>query len=116
MKKLSKGAFLLRKGEQMSIEGQLQEQTRTRVREPKRYHVIMHNDDFTPMDFVVLLLEQIFHKEEPEAVRLMYMVHRSGKAAVGIYPYDIAVTKVQAGMSMARAQGYPFRLTVEEVG
>lgn len=100
----------------MSLQGQLQEKTKTRVREPRRYHVVMHNDDFTPMDFVVLLLEQIFHKEEPEAVRLMYMVHRSGKAVVGTYSYDIAVTKVQAGMSMARAQGFPFRLTVEEAG
>lgn len=100
----------------MSLQGQLQEKTKTRVREPRLYQVIMHNDDFTPMDFVVLLLEQIFHKEEPEAIRLMYMVHRSGRAAVGTYSYDIAVTKAQAGMSMARAQGYPFRLTVEEAG
>ena len=98
----------------MSLQGQFQEKTKTRVREPRRYHVIMHNDDFTSMDFVVSLLQQIFHKEEPEAVRLMYMVHRSGKAVVGSYPYDIAVTKAQAGMSMARAQGFPFRLTVEE--
>lgn len=100
----------------MSLQGEVQEKIRQKVKEPKLYHVIMHNDDFTPMDFVVALLEQIFHKEEPEAVRLMYMVHRSGRAAVGTYPYDIAVTKAQAGMSMAREQGFPFRLTVEEVG
>ena len=98
----------------MSLQGEVQEKTRPKVREPKFYQVIMHNDDFTPMDFVVLLLEQIFHKEEPEAIRLMYTVHRSGKAAVGTYPYDIAVTKAQVGISMARAQGFPFRLTVEE--
>ena len=100
----------------MAVKESGREQTKERIRVPRQYQVLIYNDDFTPMDFVVLLLEQIFHKEEPEAVRLMYMVHRSGKAAVGIYPYDIAVTKVQAGMSMARAQGYPFRLTVEEVG
>ncbi len=98
----------------MSLQGEVQEKTRQKVKEPKFYHVIMHNDDFTPMDFVVALLEQIFHKEEPEAVRLMYMVHRSGRAAVGTYPYDIAVTKAQTGMAMAREQGFPFRLTVEE--
>lgn len=100
----------------MSLQGEVQEKTKQKVREPKLYHVIMHNDDFTPMDFVVLLLQQIFHKEEPEAVRLMYTVHRSGKAAVGTYSYDIAITKAQAAMSAARAQGFPFRLTVEEVG
>lgn len=99
----------------MSLQGEVQEKTRQKVKEPKFYHVIMHNDDFTPMDFVVALLEQIFHKEEPEAVRLMYMVHRSGRAAVGTYPYDIAVTKAQTGMAMAREQGFPFHLTVEEV-
>ena len=98
----------------MSLQGEVQEKTRQKVKEPKFYHVNMHNDDFTPMDFVVALLEQIFHKEEPEAVRLMYMVHRSGRAAVGTYPYDIAVTKAQTGMAMAREQGFPFRLTVEE--
>ena len=98
----------------MSLQGEVQEKTRQKVKEPKFYHVMMQNDDFTPMDFVVALLEQIFHKEEPEAVRLMYMVHRSGRAAVGTYPYDIAVTKAQTGMAMAREQGFPFRLTVEE--
>ena len=114
MKKLSKGAFLLRKGEQMSIEGQLQEQTRTRVREPKRYHVIMHNDDFTPMDFVVEILIQIFNKGYEDAVTLMMTVHKSHRAVVGVYPFDIAQTKVNAAMFRAKEEGYPFRVTCEE--
>ncbi len=99
----------------MPLQEGFQEKTKTRVKEPHFYQVIMHNDDFTTMDFVVSLLQEIFHKEEPEAVRLMYRVHHSGQAVVGRYPYDIAVTKAQAGMSMARAQGFPFRLTVEEI-
>jgi Uncharacterized conserved protein len=74
----------------------------------------MHNDDFTSMEFVVEILMDIFHKNEAEAERLMLMVHESGKAAVGSYPYDLAVTKVQAAAARAKEEGFPFRMTVEE--
>ena len=99
----------------MSVKGESLEKTRINIREPKHYRVIMHNDDFTSMDFVVEILMDIFHKEEAEAQRLMLMVHESGRAAVGAYPYDIAVTKVQAATARAKEEGYPFRMTVEEV-
>lgn len=98
----------------MSIQGETREKTRINIREPKHFRVIMHNDDFTSMDFVVGILIDIFHKDEAEAQRLMLMVHKSGRAAVGAYPYDIAVTKVQAAMSRAKEEGFPFRMTVEE--
>lgn len=98
----------------MSVQGQTREKTRINIREPRHYRVVMHNDDFTPMDFVVDILIDIFHKGVPEAERLMLMVHESGRAAVGSYPYDIAVTKVQTALARAREQGYPFRMTVEE--
>lgn len=98
----------------MSVQGETREKTRINLREPKHYRVIMHNDDFTSMEFVVEILVDIFHKEEAEAERLMLMVHESGRAAVGTYPYDIAVTKVQAALSRAEKKGYPFRMTVEE--
>ena len=98
----------------MSIKGETREKTRIDIREPKRYRVIMHNDDFTSMEFVVEILMDIFHKNAMEAERLMLMVHESGKAAVGSYPYDIAVTKVQAATARAKEEGFPFRLTVEE--
>ena len=99
----------------MSVQGETREKTRIRIKEPKHYRVIMHNDDFTSMDFVVEIMMDIFHKEEAEAQRLMLMVHESGRAAVGAYPYDIAVTKVQAATARAKEEGYPFRMTVEEV-
>ena len=98
----------------MSIQGETREKTRINIREPKHYQVIMHNDDFTSMEFVVEILMDIFHKNEPEAERLMLMVHNSGKAAVGAYPYDIAMTKVQTAMARPRQEGFPFRLTIEE--
>ncbi len=98
----------------MSVQGETKERTRLRIREPRHYRVVMHNDDFTPMDFVVEILISIFHKNEVEAERLMLMVHESGKAAIGSYPYDIAVTKVQAAAAKAKEAGYPFRMTVEE--
>jgi len=98
----------------MSVQGETREKTRIHLREPKHYRVIMHNDDFTSMEFVVEILMDIFHKEEAEAERLMLMVHESGRAAVGTYPYDIAVTKVQAAEVRARREGFPFRMTVEE--
>ena len=98
----------------MSVQGETREKTRIDIREPKHYRVIMHNDDFTSMEFVVEILMDIFHKNEIEAERLMLMVHESGKAAVGSYPYDIAVTKVQAAAARAKEEGFPFRMTVEE--
>lgn len=98
----------------MSVQGETREKTRINIREPKRYKVIMHNDDFTPMDFVVEILIDIFHKDLLEAERLMMMVHESGRACVGIYNYDISVTKIQTASERARQEGFPFRMTVEE--
>lgn len=98
----------------MSVQGETSEKIRIDIREPKHYQVIMHNDDFTSMEFVVEILIDIFRKDQIEAERLMIMVHESGKAAVGSYPYDIAVTKVQVATARAKEKGFPFRLTVEE--
>ena len=108
------GSFWNKEHEIMSVQGETREKTRVNIREPKHYQVIMHNDDFTSMDFVVDILMCIFHKEEAEANRLMLMVHEKGRAAVGVYPYDIAVTQVQAATAKAREEGFPFRMTVEE--
>jgi ATP-dependent Clp protease adaptor protein ClpS len=92
---------------------QLRERQRTDLREPQRYKVIIYNDDFTTMEFVVTVLVQVFLKSEEEAEALMLQVHHSDKAVVGIYSYDIAVSKMRKATSMAREQGYPLRLTVE---
>lgn len=92
---------------------QLRERQRTDLREPQRYKVIIYNDDFTTMEFVVTVLVQVFLKSEEEAEALMLQVHHSDKAVVGIYSYDIAVSKTRKTTSMAREQGYPLRLTVE---
>lgn len=101
----------------MSVQGEtrenVREKTRIDVREPRHYKVVMHNDDFTSMEFVVEILMDIFHKDGIEAERLMLMVHKSGRAVVGAYPYDIAVTKVRMASARAREEGFPFRLTVE---
>ena len=95
-------------------QSQLRERQRTDLREPRRYKVIIYNDDFTTMEFVVMILKQVFFKSEEEAPALMLKVHHSDKAVVGIYSYDIAVSKVRKATNMAREQGYPLRLTVEK--
>ncbi len=98
----------------MPVQGETREKIRTKIREPKHYQVIMHNDDFTSMEFVVDILIDIFHQDQLEAERLMLLVHQSGRAAIGSYPYDIAITKVQAATARAKGEGFPFRMTVEE--
>ena len=89
------------------------ERQRTRLQEPRRYKVTIYNDDFTTMDFVVRVLMQIFFKSEQEAQTLMLQVHHGQKAVVGIYSYDVAVSKVQKATQMARDEGFPLRLTYE---
>lgn len=94
-------------------QSQLRERQRTDLREPRRYKVLIYNDDFTTMEFVVMVLKHVFLKSEEEAKALMLQVHHSDKAVVGIYSYDIAVSKANKATRMAREQGYPLRLTVE---
>lgn len=94
-------------------QSQLRERQQTDLREPRRYKVIIYNDDFTTMEFVVMILKQVFLKSDEEAEALMLQVHHSDKAVVGIYSYDIAVSKTRKSINMAREQGYPLRLTVE---
>ena len=88
--------------------------TADKVKEPEQFNVIMLNDDFTTMEFVVKVLTDIFHKDPVSAEALMMRVHNSGKAVVGKYPYDIAVTRVKKALTRAREQGFPFRMTIEE--
>ena len=94
-------------------QSQIRERQRTDLREPRRYKVTIYNDDFTEMDFVVKVLVQVFFKSQEEAERLMLQVHHSDKAVVGIYTYDIAVSKVQKATQMAREEGFPLRLSYE---
>ena len=94
-------------------QSQLRERQRTNLKEPRRYKVIIYNDDFTTMEFVVMILKQVFLKSEEEAEELKLQVHHSDKAVVGIYSYDIAESKARKATTMAREQGYPLRLTVE---
>lgn len=94
-------------------QSQIRERQRVKIDEPRRYKVIIYNDDFTTMDFVVMILRQVFLKSEEEANALMLKVHHSDKAVVGIYTYDIAMSKVRKATEMAREEGFPLRLTVE---
>lgn len=98
----------------MATQNAFKEKTDTKIKEPKQYHVIMWNDDFTTMEFVVQVLMDIFKKDEVTAMTLMMDVHKKGKAVIGTYPFDIAATKVNVAILRAREQGYPFRMTVEE--
>jgi ATP-dependent Clp protease adaptor protein ClpS len=91
----------------------VRERTRLSHDLPRMYRVIMHNDDFTTMEFVVEVLRKVFFKPEEEANQLMLKVHKEGKAIVGLYTLDIAVSKSQKAMRMARDQGFPFKLTWE---
>lgn len=93
----------------------VKERQHTRLREPKQYKVIFHNDDFTTMEFVVMVLAVVFHKNEADAERIMLDVHRHGQGVAGIYTYDIAVTKAQKATQMARNEDFPLRISVQPV-
>lgn len=86
---------------------------RQKTKRPRRFFVIMHNDDYTTQEFVVHVIMQFFHKPADEANRLMMMVHTQGKARVGVYTKDIAETKVRLVTDYARAHGMPLLLTAE---
>jgi ATP-dependent Clp protease adaptor protein ClpS len=89
--------------------------TRTRpdARTPRRYRVLLHNDDFTTMEFVVSVLVRYFHKSETEATRIMLEVHVKGMGVAGIYPREQAETKIAQVTAAAEKEGFPLLVTME---
>lgn len=91
------------------------QESRITIDRPHKYSVIFHNDDFTTMEFVVMVLERIFSKTEQEAEIIMLDVHRKGKGVVGSYSLDMACTLRDRAMQMARKEGFPLKITVEQL-
>lgn len=87
--------------------------TRFKVKPPQQYQVVFHNDDVTTMDFVVNVLVTVFDKRHSVAMALMLKVHHEGKAVVGVYSLDIAQSKTAKALRMARAAGFPLRITIQ---
>lgn len=86
-----------------------------RLKEPEDYRVVLLNDDYTTMDFVVAVLMTVFQKSQADASSIMRDVHRKGRGIVGSYPWDIAATKADQVHTMARKHEYPLRCVVERV-
>ncbi len=93
--------------------GEVLERTRQETKKPDMYKVLLLNDDYTTMDFVVEILESVFHKSPAEAYRIMMAVHRQGKGLCGVYPFEVAETKVETVIDLARGSGFPLRAAME---
>ncbi|MBK1680088.1 ATP-dependent Clp protease adapter ClpS [Rhodocyclus tenuis] len=94
--------------------GSLLEAERTRVAPPPMYRVLLLNDDFTPMEFVILVLMKFFSMDREQATRIMLKVHNEGRGLCGIYPKDVAATKVEQVCTFARDHQHPLACVMEE--
>jgi len=91
-----------------------QTRPKERVKKPRLYKVIFHNDDYTTMEFVVWVLMSVFHHDEASATGIMLHVHKNGFGVAGIYTRDVAETRAAKSEALARAHEYPLRCSVEE--
>lgn len=89
--------------------------TRARTKKPSLYKVLMLNDDYTPMEFVVVVLQEFFHKDRDTATQIMLKIHLDGRGVCGVYPQDIANTKVQQVLDAAHQAGHPLQCVCEPV-
>jgi ATP-dependent Clp protease adaptor protein ClpS len=96
------------------MEGAVLTRTDEEPKEPEEYRVLLLNDDFTTMEFVVTVLMTVFRKSLPESTRIMLDVHKKGKGTVGVYSYDIAATKINQVHQLARQNGFPLKCTMEK--
>lgn len=103
-----------RPGDQDQTGGAVKERTSEQVKEPALFNVVLLNDDYTPMQFVIDVLETLFQKSPSEAYRIMMQVHLNGRGIAGVYPWDVAETKVESLLSLAREAGYPLQATIED--
>ena len=100
-------------GTERQTGGEVLERTRDQLKKPELFKVLLLNDDYTTMDFVVEILEAVFHKQPAEAYRIMMMVHTQGKGLCGVYPFEVAETKVATVVERARENGFPLRAAME---
>ena len=84
------------------------------LEEPPMYRVLLHNDDYTTMDFVVMILSKVFHKTQEQAEQIMLDVHKKGKGVCGVYTFEIAQTKVEQVKTLAKQNQFPLLATYEE--
>ncbi len=96
------------------FDGQTLNKSDTKLQPPKMFKVLIHNDDYTTMEFVVLILEKIFSKSPAEATRIMLNVHNDGVGVGGVYSFEIAETKVAAVHTIAKQYEFPLRCSLEE--
>ena len=89
-------------------------ESETRLRRPPLYKVLLHNDNFTSMEFVVFVLQSIFGRGESDAIHIMLKVHNEGVGVAGLYTYEIAEVKVEKVTALARANEFPLLCTMEE--
>lgn len=95
-------------------EGEVLPEIKERLDKPKLYKVILHNDDFTTMDFVVFILKHVFLRSDAEAFTIMFKVHNEGIGVAGTYTYEVATMKANKAINLARANEFPLLCTVEE--
>ena len=89
------------------------QEARPKLKQPRKFAVLLHNDDYTSMEFVVEVLTLYFHKTEAEAHQIMMQVHKRGHGVAGVYSFDIAETKVAQVEEAARSRGFPLKCTLE---
>ncbi|PYS99434.1 MAG: ATP-dependent Clp protease adaptor ClpS [Acidobacteria bacterium] len=89
-------------------------ESETKLEKPKLFKVLLQNDDFTTMEFVVFVLEYVFNRTEADAFSIMLKVHNEGMGLAGVYPYEVANMKSEKAMNLAKAREYPLLCTVEE--
>ncbi|MFH0975466.1 MAG: ATP-dependent Clp protease adaptor ClpS [Spirochaetota bacterium] len=101
-------------GTDESLESALKVKPEEKLAHPKMYRVLMHNDHYTTMDFVVEVIMKVFHKPAAEATKIMLDIHKKGIGVCGVYTYDIAVTKISEVHKMAKKRQFPLKCSFEE--
>ncbi|MEE8551832.1 MAG: ATP-dependent Clp protease adapter ClpS [Desulfobacterales bacterium] len=96
------------------VEEEVTSESKDEVREPSMFRVLLHNDDYTTMEFVVEILTIVFNKSPEEAVEIMLNVHRKGIGICGVYTYEVSETKVNIVHVLARENGFPLKCTMEK--
>ena len=99
---------------QGETDGAVKERVKTEKKDPTLYKVVLLNDDYTTMEFVMHVLETLFQKSSAEAYRIMMQVHLNGSGIAGVYPWEVAETKVDTLLTRAREAGHPLRATIED--